>query len=319
VGRLLSLASIPVADLVGLLSIVQIVVVAFVEGGLFVIFRLAEQSAVRMVVHSQHYSTAIAQNEARMRAANLLGNPLGGVLFDLGRTLPFLVDALSYVISLVTLVLIRTPFEEKRTAERRHVLVEIREGFTWLWGQPYILIVNLVASASNALFQIVILVVIVAEQHRGATGSLIGLSLAGLGLGGVLGALTGGWVTRRVRPNTVVLVTVWLWAALTPLVGLIGNTILLMAVLGVLSGMGAVWNIASGTIFFRLVPDSLIGRVSSVGALTAYGALPLGALAGGLLVQAFGPAIAGLVAGGAMLGLAVVTTAVPSIRRGPAV
>jgi hypothetical protein len=83
--------------------------------------------------------------------------------------------------------------------------------------------------------------------------------------------------------------------------------------------MGAVWNIAGGTIYFRLVPDRLIGRVSSVASLTSFGAIPLGALAAGLLVQAFGPANAGFVAGAGMLLLAAITTGVPSIRRGPAV
>jgi predicted MFS family arabinose efflux permease len=319
VGRLFALASIPLVALLGPLSVAQIVVVAFIERSLFVIFRLAEQSAIRIVVSPDHYPAALSQNEARVRAANLLGTPIGGFLFDLGRTLPFLVDALSYLISLGTLFLIRAPFEEARTAERRHVMAEIREGFTWLWGQPYILITNLVASATNALFQIVVLVVIVAQQHRGATGSLIGLTMAGLGLGGLAGSFAGGGLAKRVRPNTIVLITIWLWAAITPLVGVIGNTILLMAVLGAVSFMGAVWNIAGGTIYFRLVPDRLIGRVSSVASLTSFGAIPLGALAAGLLVQAFGPANAGFVAGAGMLLLAAITTGVPSIRRGPAV
>ncbi len=317
VGRMLAIGSIPLAGFLGMLSVAQIAVVAFIEASLFVMFRLAETSAVRMVVHPEQHATALSQNEARIRAANLLGVPIGGFLFDLGRTLPFLADAVTYLISLVTLVLIRAPFEEARTAERRHVLVEIREGFTWLLGQPYILVTNLVASVSNAIFQIIVLVVIVAEQHRGASGSFIGLTLAGLGFGGLLGSVTGGWLARRVRPNTIVLITIWLWAAFTPLVGLIGNAFLLFCVLGSLSFMGAVWNIAGGTIYFKLIPDRLIGRVSSVASMTAFGALPLGALAAGLLVQAFGPATAGLVAGAGMLLLAVITTAVPSVRKGP--
>jgi predicted MFS family arabinose efflux permease len=319
VGRLLALGSIPLVALAGRLTLIQIVAVAFVEGSLFVFFRLGEVSAVRKLVDPEHYPAALSQNEARIRAANLLGTPIGGTLFDLGRTVPFLADALSYLVSLVTLLLIRSPFEEERTGERRHVLAEIREGIRWLRGQPYILIVNLAASVSNALFQIVVLVVIVAEQRRGASASLIGLVLAGFGLGGLAGSLAGGWLARRLRPTTVVMVTIWLWPVLTPLVGLVGNPIVLVAVLGALSFMGAVWNISANTIYFRLVPDHLIGRVSSVGALTSFGALPLGSLLGGVMIQAFGAAAAGLVAGAGMLLLAALTTATPSVRRGPAI
>ncbi len=319
VGRMLALGSIALAAWAGFLTLIQVVVVAFIEGSLFVFFRLGEVAAIRIVVSPEQHRVALSQNEARLRAATLLGNPLGGVLFDLGRGVPFLADALSYVISLITLLLIRAPFEEPRTAERRHVMAEIVEGVRWLAGHRYILIVNLAASAINAIFQIVVLVVIVAERNRGASASLIGIVLAGWGLGGVAGSLAGSWLTRRIQPHAVVLITLWIWASFTFFVGFVSSPILLIAVLGILAGMGAVWNIASGTIFYRVIPDRLMGRVSSVGGLTAFGALPLGSLAAGLLVQAFGPATAGLLAGAGMLVLAALVTVAPSVRRGPGI
>jgi len=319
VVRLVALGSIPLAGWLGRLTIAQITIVAFVEGSMFVFFRLGEVAAIRVVVPPEQHSAALSQNEARLRAATLLGNPIGGFLFDAGRTVPFLADALTYVASLVTLLLIRAPFEETRAEERRNVVAEIQEGIRWLWGQHYILIVNLAASATNGLIQIVILVVIVAERQRGASGTLIGLILAGFGVGGLAGALSGGWIAKRLRPNTVVLTTLWIWATLTAAVGLVGNAILLTALLASLAFMGAVWNIAIGTIYYRVVPDRLIARVSSVGSLTAFGALPLGALAGGLLIQRVGPATAGLIAGAGMLLVALLTTAAPSVRHGPAI
>jgi predicted MFS family arabinose efflux permease len=284
---------------------------------MFVFFRLGEVSAIRIVVPPQQYPGALSQNEARLRAATLLGNPIGGFLFDLGRTAPFLADAFSYAVSLITLLLIRAPFEEAPTEERRHVLAEIAEGIRWLLGQRYILIVNLAASVTNALFQIVILVVIVAERERGASASLIGLALAGFGVGGVIGSLTAGWISQRTRSNVVVIATLWLWAALTPLVGIVSNSILLIVLLGTVGTMGAVWNVSTGTIFLRLIPDRLMARVSSAGSLTAFGALPIGALLAGLLVEAYGPATAGVITGAAMLVIATLTTAAPSVRHGP--
>jgi predicted MFS family arabinose efflux permease len=317
VGRLLALGSIPLAAWLGRLTLVQVAVAACVEGILFVFFRLGEGAAIRLIVDPSQHSLALAQNEARMRAAGLLGSPIGGYLFGLGRALPFLADALTYLASLGTLLLIRAPFEEQRTGEPSHVLADIREGVAWLWHQHYVLIVNLAASATNALFQVLILVVIVAEQRRGASSSQIGIVLGGFGLGGVAGSLFGGWLTRRVPANRIVLVTIWVWPALTPLAALVSNPALLVLALGGLSFMGASWNIAGNTIFFRLVPDRLIGRVSSAGSLTAYGALPVGSLLGGLLVQGLGPQVTGLVTAGAMLAVAVLTTLAPSVRSGP--
>lgn len=317
VARMLALGSIPLAAWLGHLTIVQVTVVAFVEGTGFVFFRLGEVSAIRLVVPPEQHPEALSQNEARLRAAVLLGNPIGGLLFDIARTAPFLADAISYLVSLLTLLLIRAPFEETRTEQRRNVVADVVEGIRWLLGQHYILFVNLAASLTNALFQIVVLVVIVAERQRGASATVIGLVLAGWGAGGLIGSLAGGWISRRTRVNVVILITVWLWVALTPLVGVVSNSLLLMVVLGTLASMGAVWNIATATVYYRLVPDRLMARVSSVGSLTAFGALPVGALAAGLLVQAYGPATAGFIAGAGMLVMAALTTAAPSVRRGP--
>ena len=94
VNCLLALGSVPLAAYLGALTIVQLTVVAFIEGTMFVFFRLGEVSAIRIVVPSVHYPAALSQNEARLRAASLLGNPIGGFLFDVGKTVPFLADAL---------------------------------------------------------------------------------------------------------------------------------------------------------------------------------------------------------------------------------
>jgi hypothetical protein len=80
---------------------------------------------------------------------------------------------------------------------------------------------------------------------------------------------------------------------------------------------GATWNVALNTYYFRLVPDRLIGRVSSVGSLASFGALPLGSLAGGLLVQAGGPVPCCAVLAAGMAVLAAITTLSPSVRHGP--
>jgi len=315
--RLVALGSVPLAAYLGALTIGQLTAVAFIEGTMFVFFRLGEVSAIRIVVPSEQYPAALSQNEARLRAATLLGNPIGGFLFDVGKTVPFLADAVSYAVSLVTLLLIRVPFEEPRTEERHHVLAEIKEGIHWLLGQHYILIVNLAASVTNAFFQIVILVVIVAERNRGASATLIGIALGGFGVGGVIGSVAGGWISQRTRSNLVVMSTLWLWAALIPLVGIVSNPILLVVLLGSAGMMGAVWNVSTGTIYLRLIPDRLMARVSSVGSLTAFGALPIGALLAGLLVQNYGPATTGVITGAGMLVIAPLTTAAPSVWRGP--
>ena len=94
-GRALALASIAVALALGRLTLVQIALVAFVEGALFVFFQLAETAALPNLVPQPQLATAVAQNQARDQGADLAGQPLGGLLFGVSQLLPFAVDATS--------------------------------------------------------------------------------------------------------------------------------------------------------------------------------------------------------------------------------
>lgn len=70
-----ALGSIAVAYAAGVLTFVQVAVVAFAEGTLFVLFLLAERTALPHVVAPEQLPAALAQNEARTRGATLAGNP----------------------------------------------------------------------------------------------------------------------------------------------------------------------------------------------------------------------------------------------------
>ncbi len=95
-GRAISLASIPVALVLGHLTIVQLYLVSLVEGSLYVFFDLAETASLPRVVPKAQLPAAISQNQVTSGITNLLGPPLGGVLYAIGRAVPFLADAISY-------------------------------------------------------------------------------------------------------------------------------------------------------------------------------------------------------------------------------
>src|SRR5205814_9194653 len=129
----LALGSLAVALALGEFTFAQVVVVAFVEGTLFVFFSLSESAALPQVVAREQLPTAVAQNQARIQGADLVGQPLGGALFGISRQLPFAVDAISYAVSFVSLFFIRTPFQEERPRSVTKLRAEILEGVRWLW------------------------------------------------------------------------------------------------------------------------------------------------------------------------------------------
>jgi MFS family permease len=100
-GRALNLISLIVALALGHLMVGQLVINALIEGTLFVFFNLAEIACLPRVVTEKQLSAATAQNEATQGTTFLLGPVLGGALYGLRRMLPFVADALSYVVSVI--------------------------------------------------------------------------------------------------------------------------------------------------------------------------------------------------------------------------
>jgi predicted MFS family arabinose efflux permease len=158
---------------------------------------------------------------------------------------------------------------------------------------------------------------IVVVRDRGASGSTIGIMLAGAGAGGVLGSLAAPWLQRRLTGKAVVIGANWVWAVFLPAMLLTQNPYALGALYAAMAFVGPAWNVVIGAYQLSITPDRLLARVSSVETLVAYGAIPLGSLAGGFAVQALGGLGAIAALAGWMIVVALAATATPSIRRAP--
>ena len=315
--RALALLSVVVALVAGELTVPQLMVVAFVEGSMFVAFSAAESSAVAHLVPPEQVAMALSQNEARTRGAGMAGPPLGGILFGIARALPFLADAVSYLASLASLLAIRREFESASERPRDGLLREIRLGIRWLLGHPFLRDTALVVAGSNMLFEARILVLIVLAKEHGASSGTVGLMLAGSGVGGVAGAAIAPWLQRRISPRTVVIGANWVWAALFPLFAVFDTPLALGVVLAACSFVGPAWNVVLGAYSLALVPDELRGRVSSVDLLIAFGAIPLGSLLAAGLLAALSPSGASAALAVLMLAVAIAAVAAPSVRHAP--
>ncbi len=317
-GRLVVLAGVAAAVATGQTPLWLLVLTALAEGCLTVVFNLAELSAIQLLVASEQLEPALAQNEARVRGAGLAGQPLGGFLFGLGRAVPFAADAASYGVSLVTLAAIRRPMVAAGAEERRHPFTEMVEGLGWLWRQPFLRSTTLIVAASNGLFQAVTLAVIVVATAHGASPAVVGIILAGWGVGGLAGAAGAAWLGKRLPAAAVVIGANWVWAALLPVVALVPEPLAIGTAGAGMAFVGPAWNVVLGSIEMRLTPAALLGRVQAVQMTAAYGAIPLGSLIGGLLLDRLGPEEAVWALAACMLLVAVAATLTPSVRRPPA-
>jgi MFS family permease len=293
IGRALSLASIPVAYALGHLTIWQLYITAFLEGSLMIVFRLAKSAAVAQVVTRAQLTTAIAQEELVEGTTSLAGPSLSGVLYTLGAMLPFIADAISYAVSIVTMLLIRTPFQAERTARRRRFWAEIGDGVRWVWQQPFVLTMTLLMGAGAFTLSADSLIIIVLAQRQHASAVVIGLIIAAFGVGAILGSLLVPRLRHRLTVGQSILLTRWYFVLSWPLFALAPVPLVLGAVQ---FGNGVVEPIEDVPYFshrLELIPDELRGRVLSACRLFPGLMRPLGLAVIGILIQRLGifPAI----------------------------
>ena len=317
--RALALGSIAIVLALGSPPLAQIIAVAFVEGSLFVSFYLSESAALPQIVPREQLANAVAQNQARIQGADLAGQPLGGALFGLSRLLPFAADAASYALSFVSLLFVRSAFQEERAPARTRLRADIAEGVSWLWRQTFLRTTVLLVTGSNFAFSALILVLIVRAKNLGAPPSVIGLMLAFSGAGALVGSVVAPWARRQVPAKVVVIGSLWIWAATALVLAVVRSPFGLGALFGIASIFGPVFNVTLSSYRYALVPDRLLARVQSAALVVAWGATPLGQLAAGFLLQSFGAVPSILVMAGVMVAIATAALSARSIRRAPRV
>jgi len=317
VGRALTVASIAIALWLDVLTVWQLYIAAFVEGMFFVFFNIAEVAALPRVVPKEQLPQASAQNEAAFATAHIVGPSVGTLLYQgLGRAAPFVADAISYVASVVSLTLIRTPFRAAPPAlAKMNLRGEIAEGLRWLWSQPLIRYMAFLTGSINLVNAGTGLIVILLAQGLGARPVDIGLIFSIGGIGGILGSLVGGRVQKRFTFGQAIIALVWIEALLFPLYAIVPQYLLLGVVFALMYFIGPVYNVVQFSYRLALIPDALQGRVNSTFRLLAFGMMPIGAALSGFLIERVGVVPAVVVFSLWYVFLAIMTTLNRHVRE----
>ena len=294
--RWLALGSVPLAFGLGHLMRVQLYIVAFVEGTAYVLFSIAQISALPQVVPATHLPRAYALDTITEYSGDLLGPSLGALIISLapvltqGAMLAYLTDSLSYLVSVLSLLFIRASFQaEQVRANKPGLFKEIAEGLRFLWKQPLLRAMVLLTTVVNFLQSPIDLVLIVLARstlHLGV--QMIGFILGVGGVGGVLGGLVAPWVKEHVRFGRIVLGSVILWAIAALMLALAPWPTLLIVGRFLISFIWPAYGVTLVSYRLSLTPDELQGRVNSAFRFLSYGSEPLGAALGGLLLVPLG-------------------------------
>jgi MFS family permease len=319
-GRAIALGSIPLALLLGHLSVIQICLVAVIEGTLFVFFDLAEVAVLPSIVTQEEMPAAAAQYICLTDGVTTsLGPALGGALFALGQMVPFLLDTISYVASVLALWRIQLPKqaasdEQANPLNWRTMRADIVSGVVWLWRQRALRALASILAVSNCLVAGEALLVIVLAEQLHATTPEVGLILGLGGCGAVFGSLLAERVVRRLNFALSFIGGAWLVALIWLLYAAAPTAIALGFVMAALGAVYSVINVAQFSYRMSLIPDALQGRVSGIIRLLLYGSLPLGLAVAGFFIEHVGAVTTVLALGGGLVAVAMAASLHPRIR-----
>jgi MFS family permease len=314
-GRALALGSIPLALAFGWLTLAQLYAVALLEGTLNVFFNLAETAALTRVVSREQIPSATTLNEITLSTGSMLGPALGGLIFAIGQGFAFLVDAISYAVSVVSVWLIRADLSAPRTADASRLLDDIREGVVWLWRQSLMRFLAFVVGGTVLIESGYMLVVIILAQRMDASSVAVGLVLGAGGVGSVVGAVLSGPAMRRLTFGQIAMGVHWIWVLLLPLYAIAPTPLALAAITAAAYGVTPIFFVTQYSYRLSRIPDELQGRVNGVFRLLLFGGQPLGLALAGILSQFIGPVRTVLVFAALLLVLALSITLNRELRR----
>ena len=318
--RAVLLLSIPVAFVAGALRIEQLYVVVFLESCLASFFDAAYPAYVPSLIGIDNVVEGNGKLATSSSLAEIGGPGLGGGLVQLvGGPLAMLVDAVSFLVSAISVGLIRRPEPPRpaRPAETR-IRHEIVEGLRLVASHPILIPLTLrsvIAHVAGSFYGVLYTIYLIDDLHL--SPFMLGIVVSAGGVGALVGSLFASRAIARLGIGPALI-----WAAagaslvgvLTPLAGGPVAIAALMLFIPQLVGDGlqTIEGVAELSLIQGVIPDRILGRVNATLEVFSHGiAYPLGALLAAALAGSIG------VRGGIFVGWAGMALSILLLVRSP--
>ena len=312
----ITLGTLAAVVIVGEATLWLILVAAFVGSTTSVFYNVASSGAFRAVVPTAQLPAAASTVQARSAIVRLAAPPVGGALFGLARSLPFLADAVSYAFSVGSLLLIRAKFQQPREHDTGSVPRQLAEGVLYFARIPFLRTTIAMIAVSNFTIAGIQLSVIVLARNGGFSSAAVGGFIAIVGISTLLGSLASPLLRRVLSLRTIMLSE--LWAALAYVVFLVWpNVYALAGAFALQAFFFPNTDAAVAAYSYALSPDRLIGRAMSASNTLRVVAAPLGPLAAGLLLGSVSPRLIIAALMSVTLAAAALGSISKSIRQAP--
>jgi predicted MFS family arabinose efflux permease len=243
-----------------------------------------------MLVARDDLAIANSRLQVGMVTINMLvAPPIGAFLFTVGQFVPFATQGALVALAVVLVARLELPPHGRSPDEQRPVWHDIVEGFRWTVHHPAVRTLVLTILIFNVTFGAAwSVLVLYATEHLGLGSVGFGLITTVQALGGVLGTVGYGWLTRRISLGDLMRIGLVIETFTHLALASTSSPYVALPVFFVFGLHAFVWGTTSMTIRQRAVPTELQGRVGSVNLLGVYGGLVVGAAIGGVLAQRWG-------------------------------
>jgi MFS family permease len=305
-------------SLTGMITIWEIVILSMILGCINAFDVPARQSfVVEMVEKKEDLGNAIALNSLMFNGARLVGPSVAGIILaSTGEGVCFLLNAVSYIFVIVSLLMMKLNSTRVRKKQTQ-IFSELSDGFSYTFGFAPIkhLLILLTVSSLMGMSYSVLMPVFAKEILHGDSHTY-GFLMGAAGLGALTGAFFLASRKSVLKLGRVVPLSTIIFG--TGLIGLsFSREFPLSLILMVFIGLGMMMQTAaSNTIIQTITDDDKRGRVMSFYTIAIMGTAPIGSLISGSMAKVIGTPVT-IFAGGVacIIGAIFFFRKLPELRK----
>ena len=296
--RMVATALVPILWIYGVLNIYQLMVIGAIMSVASVFFDVSYQSYIPILLPSQYIGVANSRLETTSQISGVASPGIVGAILTVVKA-PFLmiIDALSFLVSAISLWFIKVQEVVKPKADRRPITKEIAEGLSFVWNQRLIRAISFTTSTSNLFSTIsgtMFAIYFFRTQYLGFNAFAFGLLMTFGSIGGLLGAVSTPKLIKIFGEGPLIVLSSFVMGLsqlIVPISWLLPREFALPALMlnSTLTAFTVLtYNITQVTARQRVCPEHLLGRMNASIRFMVWGCMPIGALISGIMGDQFG-------------------------------
>lgn len=255
-------------------------------------FGPAVNATIPAIVKKENLVSANSLSQMTRYGTSILGPAVGGILIAfIGIPGLFLLNSISFILSGLSESFMRIPYIAPKVAQKKSLLSEFKEGVIYTITNKNLLHLMIVAGVIINFFYapLTLYIAVFAKDalHAGSKG--YGILLSALSAGGLTMSFVIPKISRKLGEYKLLFIGLTLEGVMLIPFTFVSNVYTGVIILYLLGCAFGIVNVIFGTVIQKIVPNHIMGRVSSVLNILCTLTMPLGYYLGGVVLELIPP------------------------------